>query len=202
MRLKVSRRAALRLGGTLTAGAVIAPIAGGFSTRPAAAQSLPDLSGLEAVPAGQVLPPFQFFTPDNQARTLADYRGQGVVINLWATWCGPCTAELPTLDRLAGILAQDRVVVLPLSSDIGGATAVKNFYASHGIRNLPVLLDHASAIVQAWQVPGIPVTVIFDRSGKPRARLVGSADWGSADAAEKVRGLCGPDLARAASVKI
>jgi peroxiredoxin len=197
MRLKVSRRAALRLGGLLAGG-----VAGGFSTRPAAAQSLGDISGLETVPPGQSLPPFQFYTADNKVRTLADYRGQGVVINLWATWCGPCTAELPTMDTLAQTLAKDGIVVLPVSYDIGGATAVQGFYRSHDIRHLPVLLDHNSAILQAWQVPGIPVTVIFDRAGHPKARLVGGADWGTEEAAAKVRSLCGPDLAKAADVRI
>jgi thiol-disulfide isomerase/thioredoxin len=124
------------------------------------------------------------------------------VLNLWATWCGPCVAELPTLDTLAGAVAGNDIVVLPVSSDAGGAASVRSFYDSHDIAHLPVLLDPGGAITDAWQVPGIPVTVIFDRSGHPRARLVGAADWSTPDAVARVKALCGPDLSKVPAVKI
>ena len=206
MSWKVSRRRALIVGATVAAGVV-----GGNSwPRSAHAQDLGNAQEMQAIDPGITLPPFRFFTADNTARTLADYRGKGVVLNLWATWCGPCVAELPTMDKLAATLAPDGIVVLPVSSDIGGAAAVRAFYDSHDIQNLPILLDPGGSITQAWQVPGIPVTVIFDRAGHPRARLVGGADWGTAEVADHVRALCGPnlnknldnELSKAASVKI
>jgi len=193
-----SRRGALVAAASLAAG-----VLGGKRLAPAArAQGLPGLEGLTILPAGTTLPAIRFFTPDHQPLTLAHYRGKGVVLNLWATWCGPCAAELPTLDRLAGILAKDGIVVLPVSSDAGGAATVRAFYDRSGIDHLPVLLDPNGAILQAWSVPGIPVTVIFDRDGRPRGRLIGGADWGTAAAAAKVRALCGPDLATAATVNL
>jgi thiol-disulfide isomerase/thioredoxin len=198
MSLKVSRRRALVTAATVAAGA----LGGNVVPRRARAQEMGSVDDLEDMPPGATLPAFQFFTPDNQARTLADYRGRGVVLNLWATWCGPCVAELPTLDQLAMAVAADNIVVLPLSSDAGGAASVRAFYDGHDIEHLPVLLDPGGAITQAWQVPGIPVTVIFDRSGHPRARLVGSADWSTPAAVARVKALCGPDLAKQASVKI
>jgi thiol-disulfide isomerase/thioredoxin len=198
MSLKVSRRRALVTAATVAAGA----LGGNVVPRRARAQEMGSVDDLEDMPPGATLPAFQFFTPDNQARTLADYRGRGVVLNLWATWCGPCVAELPTLDQLAMAVAADSIVVLPLSSDAGGAASVRAFYDGHDIEHLPVLLDPGGAITQAWQVPGIPVTVIFDRSGHPRARLVGSADWSTPAAVARVKALCGPDLAKQASVKI
>jgi thiol-disulfide isomerase/thioredoxin len=198
MSLKVSRRRALVTAATVAAGA----LGGNVVPRRARAQEMGSVDDLEDMPPGATLPAFQFFTPDNQARTLADYRGRGVVLNLWATWCGPCVAELPTLDQLAMAVAADSIVVLPLSSDAGGAASVRAFYDGHDIEHLPVLLDPGGAITQAWQVPGIPVTVIFDRSGHPRARLVGSADWSTPTAVARVKALCGPDLAKQGSVKI
>jgi peroxiredoxin len=206
MSLKVSRRRALVAGATVAAGVI-----GGNSWPSAAhAQDLGNAQSMVAIDPGVTLPAFRFFTANNTVRTLADYRGRGVVLNLWATWCGPCVAELPTMDRLAATLAPDGIVVLPVSSDIGGAGAVRAFYDSHDIEHLPILLDPGGAITQAWQVPGIPVTVIFDREGHPRARLVGGADWGTAEVADHVRSLCGPNskksldnaLSKAASVKI
>lgn len=181
----VSRRQAL-----VTAAVLAAGVAG----RRAEAQSLGSLDALTHLPSGATLPAIQFFTPDNQKLTLSHYRGKGVVLNLWATWCGPCVAELPTLDRLAGIVAAQDIVVLPVSSDAGGAAAVRSFYDSHGIASLPLLLDPAGAILQSWHVPGIPLTVIFDRNGHPRAKLLGATDWSTPQAVSTVKALSGPNL--------
>ena len=198
MSFKVSRRRALVTVATVAAGA----LGGNVAPRRARAQEMGSIADLQEMPPGATLPAFQFFTADNQARTLADYRGRGVVLNLWATWCGPCVAELPTLDALAAAVAADDIVVLPLSSDAGGAASVRAFFDGHDIDHLPVLLDPGGAITQAWQVPGIPTTVIFDRSGHPRARLVGGADWGTAAAVARIKDLCGPNLSKAPVVKI
>jgi peroxiredoxin len=198
MSLKVSRRRALMTAATVAAGA----LGGNVVARQARAQEMGSVAGMQEMPSGASLPAFQFFTPDNQTRTLADYRGRGVVLNLWATWCGPCVAEMPTLDALAVALASADIVVLPLSSDAGGAAAVRSFFDSHDIEHLPILLDPGGAVTQAWQVPGIPVTVIFDRAGHPRARLVGSADWSTPEAIARVKMLCGLDLSKTPAIKI
>lgn len=192
-----------RRGAVVTIASLAAGVLGGKRLiPPAQAQDLPGMEGLSLLPAGTRLPAIRFFTPDQQPMTLAHYRGKGVVLNLWATWCGPCAAELPTLDRLADLVAKDDIVVLPVSSDAGGAATVRAFYDRSGIEHLPILLDPNGAILQAWSVPGIPVTVVFDRAGTPRARLVGGADWGTEAAAAKIRALCGPDLSQDATVNL
>ena len=107
-----------------------------------------------------------------------------MVVNLWATWCAPCVAEMPALAALARALAPADIAVMPLSSDRGGADAVRGFYAQHGVSGLPVLLDPKGAVLRAWGVQGIPVTVLIDREGRERARLEGAADW-AAPAADR-----------------
>jgi thiol-disulfide isomerase/thioredoxin len=202
MSLKVSRRRALITGAKTGATVAAVALGGNVAARRARAQEMGSVADMQDMPPGAALPAFQFFTAANQARTLADYRGRGVVLNLWATWCGPCVAEMPTLDALAAAVAGDDIVVLPVSSDAGGAASIRAFYDSHDIGHLPILLDPGGAITQAWQVPGIPVTVIFDRSGHPRGRLIGSADWSTPDAVSRVKALAGPDLSKAPMVKI
>jgi thiol-disulfide isomerase/thioredoxin len=198
MSLKVSRRRALVTVATVAAGA----LGGNVAPRRAVAQEMGSVDDLQDMPPGATLPAFQFFTPDNQARTLDDYRGRGVVLNLWATWCGPCVAELPTLDALAAAVAADNIVVLPLSSDAGGAASVRAFYDGHDIEHLPVLLDPGGAITQAWQVPGIPVTVVFDRAADQSGAGMAGADWSTPAAVARVKALCGVDLSKAPAVKI
>ena len=117
------------------------------------------------------------------------FAGKGLVINLWATWCVPCVAELPALAALARLVAGEDILVLPLSSDRGGAAVVEAFYSSHGIAGLPVWLDPKGAAARAWGARGIPTTLIVDRQGRERGRLEGGADWASDAAVEAIRGL-------------
>ena len=86
-------------------------------------------------------PDIVFVAADGSEHHLAEFVGHGMVINLWATWCVPCVAEMPSLAALSKTLAPDDIAVLPLSSDRGGATIVEAFYEEHGIIGLPVLLD-------------------------------------------------------------
>jgi thiol-disulfide isomerase/thioredoxin len=128
------------------------------------------------------LPDAVFVTPDGASRHLSEFKGRGMVVNMWATWCVPCVAEMPALDALSKALAPHDIAVLPLSSDRGGANAVQAWYNQHGITALPVLLDPKGALARAFNARGIPTTVIINTAGQIVARLEGAADWGSADA--------------------
>ena len=93
------------------------------------------------------------------------FRGHGLVVNLWATWCVPCVTEMPALDALSRTLAPSGALVLTVSLDRGGADAVRPFFAAHGIRSLPVLLDPHSASLAALGLDGIPITLLIDKAG-------------------------------------
>ncbi|HYZ63942.1 MAG TPA: TlpA disulfide reductase family protein, partial [Acetobacteraceae bacterium] len=134
-------------------------------------------------------PDIHFTLADGTARTLRDYAGQGIVLNFWATWCVPCVAEMPALAKLAGLVSDARVAVLPLSSDRGGAAAVERFYREKGIEGLPVLLDPRGEAARAFGSRGIPTTVLIDARGRERGRLEGAADWADADAVAAVKEL-------------
>src|SRR5205814_7710330 len=80
--------------------------------------------------------------------TLADFRGKLLLLNLWATWCGPCVAEMPSLDRLQAALGGANFSVLPISVDHGGAAMVRAFYGRPRIAHLGLYLDSAHPIRQ------------------------------------------------------
>jgi thioredoxin-related protein len=82
-------------------------------------------------------------------------------------------------------------VVLPVSSDHGGAAVVQKFYTDHGIKNLPVLLDPMSSMAHSLNVRGIPTTLLIDKQGNELGWLEGSADWSSPDAVTVVRKIAG-----------
>ena len=177
----VTRRALVAASGTL---ALALPL------RKPRAQSLQGIDTLHPLHEPKKLD-LHFTAADGSTRSLADYAGKAVVLNLWATWCVPCVREMPALDDLAKIVAGDGIVVLPVSSDHGGAPVVERFYADRGIKNLPVLLDPQSNLAHALNVRGIPTTLLIDRQGMELGWLEGAADWSAPDAVTVVRKIAG-----------
>jgi len=156
------------------------------------AESLRNIGdAMQVVDPPKTAPDIRLVAADGSSRTLADFAGKGVVLNLWATWCGPCVAELPSLDALAGTLADDNVVVVALSSDRGGAAEVESYYKAHGIAHLGIWTDPDGAAMHALGARGIPTTLILDRLGQERARLEGGIDWAGKNAVPAIRKLTG-----------
>jgi thiol-disulfide isomerase/thioredoxin len=170
------------------------PPVGGLVLRPVDAGTPPLRPLADAVqtfPEPRPMPAIRFTAADGSGRTPADFASKGVLLNFWATWCGPCEAELPSLDRLAGELAADNILVLPLASDHGGAAVVEKYYRAHRIAHLGVWLDPDATALHAIAARGIPTTLILDRQGRERAMVEGGANWQSADAAAAIRKLTG-----------
>jgi thiol-disulfide isomerase/thioredoxin len=183
----MSRRLVLAAAGTLATAAV----ARKPRAEDAGRSELGNLSALKPTNPPKPLPEITFVDADGVEHHLEEFRGHGMVVNLWATWCVPCVAEMPALAALEKTLAPADIAVLPLSSDRGGAAAVRKFYQAHEIGSLPVLLDPKGAAARAWGVRGIPTTIIVDKQGRECARLEGAADWATAAAAAKVKALIG-----------
>jgi thiol-disulfide isomerase/thioredoxin len=175
--VRLSRR--VLLGGVAATSATLAP-AGQAS---AAGGTL-----VEFVPR-RALADAAFRDADGAERRLADFAGKGLVVNLWATWCPPCVEEMPALDRLAAMVRPDRIEVLALSQDRGGAEVVRAFYARLGIRHLGIWLDPRGAAARAWGQRGLPTTLIVDRAGLEAARLEGVTAWDAAPMVARIRGL-------------
>jgi thiol-disulfide isomerase/thioredoxin len=177
----VKRRTLLAAGATLTIGL------GGRKPRAAASSIVPKAEDLK--PPGKEVPEIEFNTADGTPRTLKDYLGKGVVLNFWATWCVPCITEMPALAKLAGLVKDANVAVLPLSSDRGGAAAVERYFREKEIEGLPVLLDPRGAAARAIGARGIPTTLLIDAQGRERGRLEGAADWADPAAVAAVKEL-------------
>jgi thiol-disulfide isomerase/thioredoxin len=181
MRISGRRTVLATAAGTLAAAAL--PI------KSQAQKLQPVADGIEHVSPPAPPPDVAFVAQDGSQHHLSEFKGRGMVVNLWATWCAPCVAEMPSLQTLAKALAPQDIAVLPLSSDRGGAEAVAAWYRDHGITALPVLLDPKGAVAQAVNARGIPTTLIIDTGNLIVARLAGAADWGSPDAEALVRQL-------------
>ena len=189
------RRGLLAFGGTLLAGAVagkyLTAAGAGALTPSAPSGPIPQPLGALRAHAPAPLPPLGFVRADGSTAALVDYAGRGVVLNFWATWCAPCVAEMPALDALAGAARGRGIVVLAVSEDHGGASAVQSFYAQHHITGLPVLLDAHMQAMGALRLDGIPTTLVIDRRGREVARIQGAVQWGAAESAEMIARLVG-----------
>jgi thiol-disulfide isomerase/thioredoxin len=126
--------------------------------------------------AGRPAPPTRFEDPDGEPVSLADFRGKPLLVNLWATWCPPCIAEMPTLDSLAA-REKDRLRVLTVSQDLNGRDKVEAFFAKQGYRNLDTWLDPQMSLMMELKVDTLPTTILYDSSGREVWRMVGMEDW-------------------------
>lgn len=153
---------------------------------------LPDVAQNLDVTIPQPVPKFHFLDMAGRRLTLADFKGEGLVVNFWATWCPPCRAELPSLVALNKRIEKDGIRVLPISVDSEGVNAVRPYYKNHDITGVPILLDPSSSALDAFEVSGIPFTVIIDRKGEMIASLQGAGDWNSEAVVKRLVKLIGP----------
>jgi thiol-disulfide isomerase/thioredoxin len=121
-------------------------------------------------------PPLAFAERGGATRSLGDFRGQWLLVNLWATWCAPCVREMPSLDRLQARLG-DRIRVLAISEDRKGPEVVDPFLGTLDLKSLTIYLDPTARAQQAFGVRGLPTSFLIDRDGRLVGRLEGAADW-------------------------
>ena len=131
--------------------------------------------------AGSPLPDFVFSDEKAQDVTLKRFAGRPILINLWATWCAPCVAEMPQLDRIAGAYgkngAKDGLEVLTISQDSMGADKVVPFFNAKGFRHIKPWLDPENQFGFHYGTGLLPTSVLYDAQGKEIARVTGALDW-------------------------
>src|SRR2546421_5529611 len=128
---------------------------------------MPDRTKLgEFVPSSQPFPAPEVSLADPTGETveLSELRGKLVIINLWATWCEPCLREMPSLERLQSRFGE-RIAVVGVSQDRGGGKTVEPFIAKLGLKSLKIYVDPKSAVGRAFEVKGLPTSLLIDRDG-------------------------------------
>jgi thiol-disulfide isomerase/thioredoxin len=121
----------------------------------------------------------RFVDGDGRRMSLADFRGKNVLLNVWATWCGPCREEMPTLDRLQARLGSADFEVVALSIDRGGLEVVRDFYRELGLKSLRMYVDDSGMAAINLNVLGLPSTLLLDREGREIGRYIGPTVWDS-----------------------
>jgi thiol-disulfide isomerase/thioredoxin len=126
--------------------------------------------------AGTAAPDFAFAAPGGGEVRLKDFAGKPVLVNLWATWCAPCVAEMPTLDGIAGDYSKQGLQVLTISQDtqVGSVTP---FFQRRAFKHIKAWRDPENRFGFFYATGVLPTSVLYDAKGKEVARVVGAMDW-------------------------
>lgn len=134
-------------------------------------------AGVSELTAGQPAPGFHLERFSGGRASLADWEGALVVLNFWATWCTPCTLEMPTLESLWRQYRERRLVVIGISVDAGAPRSLIGPYLSNLGLTFPILLDPDMRTAQAWRVTALPATFIIGSGGDVVGMAIGPREW-------------------------
>lgn len=136
---------------------------------------------LDRTHKGSALPTLTLKDPQGSALSMPSLKGKPTLINLWATWCAPCIAELPTLNAMSNRADLDLQVVT-VSQDMGEPEKVQAFLDQRGFAQLPAWLDSKGDLAFHYGVQTLPATIYYDATGREVWRYTGGMDWSGAEA--------------------
>jgi thiol-disulfide isomerase/thioredoxin len=133
--------------------------------------------------AGRAAPDAVFIGADGRDVHLADFAGRPLLVNIWATWCAPCKAEMPTLDRLAA-QQEGKLSVVAVSQDLEGRRPVQAYFQSAKFANLEPYIDPDNRLLSALgSNVTLPTTILYNAEGKEVWRVMGGVEWDDAEMA-------------------
>ena len=118
-----------------------------------------------------------FIDAKNQQLNLNDYHGKLIILNFWATWCGPCKEEMPSLDLLQSNKNLDNLKIFPINVGQDNLTKASSFFEDLKIKNLDLYFDSPVTLAKRFGLRGIPTTILINKNGLEFARIIGSIDF-------------------------
>jgi len=143
-----------------------------------AKDSLKKLTALESPPPQ---PTMVFKLPDGTEMRLSDYKGKVILVNIWATWCAPCIAEMPMLDQLQAEKGNERFEVVTISLD-RTAEEAEVWFRENNINHLPLWHDSTYGVSGKLNLPGLPTSIFYNVQSREIVRIPGEVDWKSKEA--------------------
>ena len=138
------------------------------------------------VKPGQVAPDFRLRDMNGQMVSLSDFRGKVVLLNFWATWCGPCRVEMPAMEELYRQYPRKDFEILAVSTDAQGVAVTRPFQQENKL-TFPILHDADFRVGLSYGARTLPMTFMVDRNGIVRQQIFGARDWGAPEAHQLVQ---------------
>jgi thiol-disulfide isomerase/thioredoxin len=154
----------------------VIPLGNGTPKRP------PALAELKAADKPSLAPDVAFADAAGRSYALSKYRGRYVLLNLWASWCGPCVKELPALANLQRQIPATQLSVVTVDVERNADKIAGQFLIDHKAAELPAFADPGMKLMAAVRTPGLPTTLLIDPHGREIARATGPAEWDAPDA--------------------
>jgi len=143
--------------------------------------------GLEALPERQIAPEFDLVGHDDVRIRLSDYRGKPLIVNFWATWCPPCRAEMPSMQRAWEQVREEGIALIAIN--VGESAGEIERFIEQVQVDFPLPMDTNSQVVQAWPVRGLPTTFVVDPEGRLAYKAAGEREWDDPALLDLVRDL-------------
>lgn len=140
---------------------------------------------MSRLPSGSMAVPFELTTLDGKVVKSSELAGKVVLVNFWATWCGPCKEEMPSLARLQKQLDPAQFALLTVTTDLQ-RQGITHFLSQLEV-SLPVLFDEDQEVSRSFMVRGLPTTIVIARDGTVAGRAVGPRAWDSPEAVAMMR---------------
>jgi peroxiredoxin len=146
----------------------------------AEASSLGPEIDIKPIKGNKVLPSITLEDLKGQKVDLKSFKGKVIFLNFWATWCGPCKEEMPTMETLYRQFKDRNFVFLTISVDYEGSKPVREFIGRNRY-TFPVLVDQKSETLDIFEVTRIPTTFVIDKQGKMLGKAIGPRNWNSSE---------------------
>ena len=147
----------------------------------AAAPDILPVATRSVVKLGEPAPNFQLPDVNDHLVTLSDSHGKVVLLNFWATWCGPCRVEMPTMEQLYRMFSRKDFEILAVSIDAQGVAVTRPFQEEYHL-TFPILHDTEYRVGLLYGARSLPMTFLVDRQGVVRHQIFGARDWGASEA--------------------
>ncbi|MEA1831435.1 TlpA disulfide reductase family protein [Methylobacterium durans] len=161
----------------------------------AAPQTRGEVAAMQLLDVPKPAPDLVFKGPDGADTSLAALKGRALLVNLWATWCAPCKAEMPALDRLQGELGGPDFAVVAINLDTRNLDRPPAWMRDNGITRLSYYADPGGRVLPAVQrdtgSTGLPTTLLIDAGGCEIGVMKGPAEWSSEDGKRLIRAVLG-----------